>query len=204
VQSSARSRQPGRARLDRERVVRAAADLVNAEGAAALTINRLAQELGIQPPSLYNHIDGLADLQRALALFSTRALGERITAAVIGKSGPAGVMAMAEAYRGYIREFPGLYLASLRASGNLDTPDPELKAAEESAVRVTLALMDAFGLSGADAIHAVRGLRSAVHGFATLEAAGGFGIPLDLDESFRRLIGIVIQGLEQGKDSKEA
>jgi hypothetical protein len=34
-----------------------------------------------------------------------------------------------------------------------------------------------------------------VHGFATLEAAEGFGIPLDLDASFQQLIENYIAGL---------
>jgi len=191
-----RKREGSRAGLDRAAVVRAAAALVNAQGAQALTINRLARDLGVQPPSLYNHIAGLADLQRELALLSTRALGDRIVSAVAGKSGAAGIFAMADAYRAYIQEFSGLYLASLRASGTMEMPDPELKAEEERVVRVTLALMESFGLAGDEAIHAVRGLRSVVHGFTTLEAAGGFGMPLDLDESFRRLIETVIRGLE--------
>lgn len=198
AQVNAYKREAGRAGVNRAVVVRAAAALVNAEGAEALTINRLARELGIQPPSLYNHIAGIADLRRELAVLSARTLGDRIIAAIIGKSGPGGVLALAEAYRGYIREFPGLYQASLRASGTMETPAPELRAAEERVVQVALALMESFGLTGADAIHAVRGLRSAVHGFATLEAAGGFGIPLDLDQSFRRLIETIIRGLELG------
>ncbi len=193
----AHKRPAGRAGLDRAAVVRAAAALVNAEGAEALTINRLARELGVQPPSLYNHINGLADLRHELALLSTQALGDRIIMAVVGKSGPAGVMALADAYRAYIREFPGLYQASLRASGTMEKPDPELRAAEDRVVRVAITLMESFGLMGAEAVHAVRGLRSAVHGFATLEIAGGFGIPLDLDESFHQLIETIIRGFEQ-------
>ena len=53
---------PGKVRLDTEKVVLAAAELVNQQGAEALTIGRLAEKLGIQPPSLYNHIDGLPGL----------------------------------------------------------------------------------------------------------------------------------------------
>ena len=185
-----------RARLDRPSVIRAAADLVNAEGADALTINRLARELKVQPPSLYNHIEGLAELWRELALLSTTALGERVINASIGKSGPAGIRALANAYRAYIREFPGLYLASLRASRNFESPDPRLQAAEEKVVQVALAIIESFGLSGEEAIHAVRGLRSLVHGFATLELSGGFGLPLSLDESFDRLIEMVIRGVQ--------
>lgn len=186
-----------RTALDRVAVVHAAAALVNAEGPEALTINRLARELGVQPPSLYNHIAGLDDLLRELSLLSVRSLGERIAESAVGRSGRAGVMALAEAYRAYVREFPGLYQISLRASGNMSQPSTELQAAEERVVRTVLVLIDSFGLTGDDAIHAVRALRSAIHGFATLEVAGGFGMVLDRDESFRRLIGMLIAGIER-------
>jgi AcrR family transcriptional regulator len=188
--------QAGKGGLDRETVVHAAASLVNMEGADALTINRLARELGIQPPSIYNHINGLAALWQELALVNTTALGERITTAAIGKSGPAAVRAISQAYRAYIKEFPGLYQASLRASGNMETPDPRLRAAEDRVVRVTVAVVESFGITGDQAIHAVRALRSVVHGFATLEISGGFGLPQGLDESFNRLIDLLITGLE--------
>lgn len=42
---------------------------------------------------------------------------------------------------------------------------------------------------------AVRGLRSIAHGFATLELAGGFGLPFDPDESFLRLLQAYLVGL---------
>jgi len=58
-------------------------------------------------------------------------------------------------------------------------------------LRTVLVMLGSVGLSGEEAIHAARGLRAAVHGFATLEIAGVFGLPLDLDESFTRLIGIL-------------
>jgi hypothetical protein len=57
--------------------------------------------------------------------------------------------------------------------------------------------MASLGLHGQDAIHAVRAFRSLVHGFATLEVAGGFGLPEDCDESFRRLVEALIAGLQK-------
>lgn len=56
-------------------------------------------------------------------------------------------------------------------------------------------MLELYGLDEAAAIHAVRGLRSIVHGFATLELAGGFGLPLDCDESFLRLLRAYVAGL---------
>jgi AcrR family transcriptional regulator len=182
--------------LTRQAVIEAAARLVNAEGAEALTIIRLALELKVQPPSLYNHIEGLPALWRELAVINTAALGDRITGAAVGKSGPAAVRAIAWAYRAYVKEFPGLYQASLRVSGNFGSPVPRLEMAEERIVRVVVAVVGSFGLEGDAAIHAVRALRSMVHGFVTLEVSGGFGLPQNLDESFDLLIEMLIKGME--------
>ncbi len=88
-------------------------------------------------------------------------------------------------------------MASLRAAGTQTPADVELQAAEDRVVEIGLAVVASFGLSGEDGLHAVRVLRSVVHGFATLEVAGGFGLPLDCDESFRRLIAMLIAGLQE-------
>lgn len=184
-----------RAGLDKVTVVQAAADLANAEGVDALSLGRLAGRLGVRTPSLYNHIDGLPGLYRELSLLNARRLGECLSNVAIGKAGPDAVFAVAQAYRTHIKESPGLYLASLRASGTQMPVDRDLQAAEERVVQVALAVVASFGLSGDDGLHAVRAVRSVVHGFATLEVAGGFGLPLDCDESFRRLITMLIAGL---------
>lgn len=189
-----------KARLDKTTVVQAAAALVNQEGVATLTLNRLAQQLDVQTPSLYNHVNGLPGLQRELTLLNAQLLGNCLTTAAIGKAEAAGMQAVAQAYRDYIKTNPGLYLVSLRAGGAQSPPDQELQQAEERVVAVGLAIMSSFGLQGEAAIHAVRALRSVVHGFATLEISGGFGLPLDCDESFRRLIELLIVGLQKNSD----
>ena len=83
----------------------------------------------------------------------------------------------------------------MRASGTLEEVDEELQQEEARSVKVGMAVMASFGLEGEDAVHAVRGLRSVVHGFATLEISGGFGMLLDPDESFNRLVKLFIFGL---------
>lgn len=188
---------PPKAGLDTTTVVQAAADLVNSGGIGALSLSRLAGRLGVQTPSLYNHIQGLPGLYRELALLNARLLGERLEHAAVAQSGPAALLAVAQAYRAYIKAYPGLYMASLRAASTQTPVDGELQAAEKRIVAVALAVVASFGLQGDDALHAVRALRSMVHGFATLEVAGGFGLPLDCDESFRRLVQMLIGGLAQ-------
>jgi len=45
-----------------------------------------------------------------------------------------------------------------------------------------------YGLTGDDAIDATRAMRSALHGFVSLEQAGGFGLPVDIDHSYSQLV----------------
>ncbi len=183
-----------RAGLDRKAVVEAAAALADEEGLESLTLARVAERLGIRAPSLYNHVAGLEGLRGEMAVFGVRELGRRIGRAAIAKSKDEAIEAIAAAYRAFVKERPGLYAATLRASGASDQPNPGLRSAEEEVVGVVLAVVASYGLQDEEALHAARGLRSLVHGFATLEVAGGFGLELDVDESFRRLVLAFLDG----------
>jgi AcrR family transcriptional regulator len=182
--------------VDRERVVAVAADLADKVGLEALTLAQVAAQLGMRLPSLYNHVDGLAGLRRELALLGVRELGEQVSRAAIGKSGDAAVLALAHAYRAYVSQHPGRYAASVRA----DPSDAELQRASALVVEIVLAVLEPYQLPASDAIHAVRALRSLVHGFVTLELAGGFGMPLDRDESFEWLLQAYVRGLRARND----
>ena len=188
-----------RSNLTKTIVVQAAADLINAEGLDALSLGRLAEKLDIRTPSLYNHVEGLPGLMRELSILNARKLAERVSEAAIGHSGPDLARVVMQAYRAYIKENTGLYMSTLRVSGKQDVVDPELEKEELRSLKVAMAVMASFNLEGEDAIHAVRGLRSVVHGFATLEFSGGFGMPFELEESFSRLVDLFIAGLEQQK-----
>jgi AcrR family transcriptional regulator len=58
---------PKQALLTRQRIVDAASLLVDAEGLDALSMRRLATELGVQGPSLYNHFATKAEILDAVA-----------------------------------------------------------------------------------------------------------------------------------------
>jgi AcrR family transcriptional regulator len=181
--------------LDRARVVRAAAALADAEGIGAVTLARVAAELGVRSPSLYNHVDGLEGLRRGIALLALGELGAALREAATGRAGEDALVALAQAYREYARAHPGRY----PLTQYLPQPkDPEVDAAAGAVVQIVVDGLRAFGLAGDDAIHAVRGFRAAIHGFVSLEAGGGFGIPVDVDESFRRLVSVLAAGLGAG------
>jgi AcrR family transcriptional regulator len=185
-----------RAGLNRAAVVEAAAALADEGVGEELSLARLAERLHVRKPSLYNHVAGLGDLRRELALLGLRELGRSLSRAAVGKAGREGLFVLAEAYRAFVKQRPGLYAATVRSYRLSDPDDPEFGAAEGEALEPVLAVLASCGVHDQEeAIHAARGLRSIAHGFATLEGAGGFGMSQDPDESFRRLVHAFADGL---------
>jgi AcrR family transcriptional regulator len=181
-----------RAGLDSDAVVAAAAQLADADGLESVTLARLAGTLGVRSPSLYAHVDGLADLRRRLAARGARELAAELQAAVAGRARNDALSAMADAYRAYARAHPGTYAALQRPPAR---GDPEGAGAAADVVGVVLAVLRGYGLEGDAAIHAARIVRAALHGFVSLEAEGGFGIPLALDDSYALLVDLLDRGL---------
>lgn len=187
---------PHRAGLDQSSVVEAAAKLVDEEGIEQLSLGRLAERLGVRTPSLYNHVAGLPGLKRDLTLYCLRDLRDRITRAAIGKSHAEAIFAFANAYRDYARKAPGRYALTQQAPA---PDDQELQALARQIVEVIHAVLVPYKLSEEEAIHAIRSLRSLVHGFVSLEMTGGFGLPVDRDASFYWLINLLVTGLERNQ-----
>jgi AcrR family transcriptional regulator len=196
--SAAEAPRRRRAGLDDRVILRAAAEIADREGLEQLSLARLAERLDVRPPSLYNHIAGLDDVRRGLALEGARALAGRLARAAVGKPGPQGVRAIGAAYRAFAREHPGLYTALQRAPAPDDTA---LIAATEDIMAILRAALAPWGLDEAAQVHAIRTLRSLTHGFVSLEVAAGFGMPYDLEESYDYALGLFIAGLARGAQS---
>jgi AcrR family transcriptional regulator len=182
-----------RTRLDTAAVVAAAAKLADADGLQALTLARLAAVLGIRSPSLYGHVEGLEDLRRRLGARGARELAAQLSRAAAGRAGSDALGAVAHAYLAYAREHPGSYAAAQRAR-ELQGNDEAVAAATE-VTDVVLAVLRGYDLHDADAIHAARAIRVALHGFVSLEADDGFAIELPLDETFEWLVAMLDRGL---------
>ncbi len=182
-----------RAGLDDRVILRAAAEIADRDGLELLSLARLAEDLGVRPPSLYNHVAGLDDVRRGLALEGARALAGRLARAAVGKSGAEEVRAIGIAYRDFAREHPGLYAALQRAPAPDDTA---LIVAAEDILAILRSALAPWGLDEAAQVHAIRALRSLAHGFVSLEAAGGFGMPYGLEESYDYALDLFIAGLE--------
>lgn len=184
---------PKRRRLNRDLVIEQAVILADECGdISAVSLTALAQALNIRPPSLYNHINNLGDLHEGLALFGLQQLLDDLREASLGLVGREALVAMAYAYRQFARRHPGIYPLIIPAPEESQT---ELARLSRELVQLLLLVMASMGLQGEEAIHAIRGLRAVLHGFISLENAGGYQMPIDREESFRRLIDTYLHGL---------
>ncbi|GAV14163.1 putative HTH-type transcriptional regulator YobS [Paenibacillus sp. NAIST15-1] len=181
-------------------ILEAATLIADKQGIEAVTLASLAQQLKVRPPSLYNHVDGLQGIRLLLSIHGLEQLNHALTRAAIGRSGDEAVRSIGKAYVAFVRNHPGLYDATLLA------PDPQnadVQRVSTEIVELVVQVLHAYELTGDAAIHAARGLRSLLHGFASLEQKGGFGIPLDLDVSLELLINAFIAGIHTIKESAE-
>jgi AcrR family transcriptional regulator len=174
-----------RAGLTEARVVEEGERIADEVGLPNLTLAALAERLGVRQPSLYKHIAGIDGLRRSIALRAKDELAGVLEHAAVGRARGDAIVSMSRGYRAWARQYPGRYAAVQRVPARGDHDD---EIASANVVRVVSDVMAGYALHDDDAIDAIRALRAALHGFVTLEAAGGFGLPVDIDRSFDRLV----------------
>lgn len=172
--------------------VEAAAVIADRDGLETVTLAGVAAELGIKAPSLYNYFDGVRGLRRQLTLLGLKLLGDTVSRACMGLAGDEAVMATADAVRTLAVTRPGVYLATVHSAA---PEDPELMAAGERVIEIFRAVLRGYRLEGDEAVHAVRVLRTTIHGFVLAESAQGFRDSRSVDKSFARLVAILVLGL---------
>lgn len=182
-----------RAGLTPATVIEAGAALADEVGFTNLTMGLAAERLGVRTPSLYKHVDSLEALRRGIAIQAKRELTHVLARAAVGKFGPDAVRAFADAYRRWALAHPGRYAATIRAPA---ADDEEDKHVSNQAVRVLYDVLAGFKLPDTRFVDAARSLRAAIHGFAALETANGFGLNRDVTGSYHFLIDSLIAGLQ--------
>lgn len=182
--------------LDLETIIEAAADIADQFGVQEVTLANLAKKLAIRPPSLYNHLEGLAGLKKELAIHGLNKLYSEFAASAGVLSGEQAIIETSKAYVDFARKHPGLYEATLLAP---DMNDPDIRLSGGKIVDLIIHLLQDYHLDGDSALHAVRGLRSILHGFAALEQKGGFQLSLDLDVSLVLIVKAFLTGIKELK-----
>ena len=181
-----------KAGLNGATVVAEAARLFDEVGPAGFTLAVLADRLGVRAPSLYKHVEGLPALHRSIMLRAKHELADTLGKAAIGRAGDDALRAMAQAYRRWALGHPGQYPTTQHAPVPGDRED---EAASRAVLESIQRVLAGYALTGDDEVDAIRFLRSAFHGFLALETTGAFGMPVNIDHSYSRVIDGVIATL---------
>lgn len=175
-------------------IAQVAATIADRDGLVAATLTAVAEELGIKTPSLYNHVKGVAGLRRLLAIHGSRILLEEFQSATEGLEGADALRAIAVVDRRFAIQHPGLYDSFLPAPRPGE--DDELYDALAEPVFLVARILLDMGIPQDQAVHLIRALRALLHGFLDLEKTQGFGLPVDVDQSFEAAVELIVRGVE--------
>jgi len=158
----------GEETLTRERIVGAALSLVDEEGMEALSMRRLAKELGVDPMAIYHHLPN----KRALlsGLIEKAFSGMRVPGSEETGDWRERVRRWARAFREVARAHPKLvpHLASY--------PEAASEATLESTEEL-YAAFEAAGMTPTRILGAVGVVVDYLNGYALAEASGALGVP---------------------------
>lgn len=164
--SAARDRQRARD------VVAAARAVLEEEGAAALSMRRVADRLGIRAPSLYKHVSGKEEIEAELISDGFEEAAAAFEEACAGAEHP--LAALAGAYRAFALRHPHLY----RLMTERPLPRDRLRpGVEERAARPVIEA------AGGD-VDRARAAWAFAHGMVMLELNGRFPPDADLDAAW--------------------
>ena len=169
---------PDRTSLDE--IVAAGRELLESEGLAGLTMQAVADRVGVRAPSLYKRVRNRAELVSQVAEATARELGERLDAAAIGVAGPTTrLLALAHTFRSFAHERPTAFGLLFAPGGDVVIDAEVLERSSASMLAV------AAELSGPDhALDSARTLTAWANGFVSMELSGAFRLGGDVERAF--------------------
>ncbi len=171
--------------LNRDALLDAAIKIGDRGGFTAITVGTLAAALKIKPPSLYKHVAGIDDIVDGIGIRGANMLVADLSPLRDGKNPQRAFLRACEAYRAFATKNPTCY-AALQPAMARRSPGFQLAAGE--LLKVIFILVSDLGVPQKELVHVVRAVRSMLHGFVTLQLAGGFGMPEDIETSFRKML----------------
>lgn len=176
-----------------ELVVARALDVADADGLRAVTLGRVARELGCHVTSLYTHVESIDDLYRRMAVAVLDEIADELERATDGRHGDDALLAIARVHRAFAGRHPGRVQAMHAAAGG---PEDALAVAGRRAAAPVRAALAGYGLSEVQVRDAHRIFSSMTRGFVQSEAAGVFAdADGDPEAGFADLVALFLLGL---------
>jgi AcrR family transcriptional regulator len=171
---------PTPARTSLEAIVLAGRNIVESEGLDGLTMQRVADAVGVKAPSLYKRVRNRHDLIRLVVEDVARDLTETLDGAATTGDPKRDLRAMADALRSFAHAQPSAYALLFAQLPEQSRPDQRLLAGTAAAI-----LRVASVLAGPDrALEAARTVVAWAQGFISMELAGAFRLGGDVDRAY--------------------
>lgn len=157
-----------------EEIVAAGRDILEVAGPSGLTMQAVAERVGVRAPSLYKRVRDRDALHTAVAAASIDALTARLDAA--GED----IAALAHAYRDFAHQHP----EGFRLMFTVAAPHDALERSAAPLIRAASALV-----GEDDALDAARFFTAWATGFLQMELSGAFRLGGDVDRAFEYGLG---------------
>lgn len=180
---------PAPARTSTAAVVTAGRAILERDGLAALTMQAVADAVGVRAPSLYKRVRDRGALVRLIADDVAGELAESLDAAAAGGDAEQDLRGVAAAFRAFAHANPAAYplLFDPRPGG----PSPEALARSSAAV-----LGVAAALAGQErALPAARTFVAWASGFVSMELAGAFQLGGEVEEAWEYGVNLLAESL---------
>lgn len=181
--------------LTKQDVIAAAIGCLEQEGAAALGVNRVARELKIKPPAIYKHLNGNAELRRAVALTIWR---DYLTHCQQQTEGITNLQELfhisAHTTRNFARSHPALYTVMMHYQLRPD----DLEEAEiiQESLHLLQKSLQLYELSDDALIDTMRMINAAIYGFITREKSELMTIDRSADASYEVMLDALLVAIE--------
>ncbi|HEY9012552.1 MAG TPA: TetR/AcrR family transcriptional regulator [Devosia sp.] len=167
-------------------------NLVDTNGADALTVSAVAQSAGVKAPSLYKHFADRSALLKAVEISVLRDLEGVLRAETRGKRPKARLRSMADAYRRFAKTQPRRYGLLY---GRHAFEDPEIAEACRFAAQPLFEELARAAVPPERILPLSRTLAAFLHGFVSMEIVNAFHLGGDLDADFAQSIETILREL---------
>ena len=187
---------PARARTSLDEIVAAGRDLLEEGGLDAVTMQAVAERVGVRAPSLYKRVPNRGALVAAIGAAAQEDLRRQLEP-FTGDPDPAQALReIASAFRSFAQRHPRAHELLF-----MNLPPGARPSAEGTAAAAAPVLVVAERLVGPDrALEAARLMTAFVHGFVSMENAGAFRLGGDVDAAYRYGVDVLVDALAGGRE----
>lgn len=180
-------------------IVETSARISNKVGLDNLSLKRIADELNIKSPSLYNHISGLEEIKIQLMFYGWKQLEEKMIDSAVGVAGYEALKNMCYAFYDYATTNKGVFTAMLWYN---KYESAEGVNATARLFTMLFKVMKSLNISDDNINHIIRTLRGFLEGFSLLVNNNAFGNPISIRESFDLSLEIIMNGIKSLEGEK--